>query len=95
MWSEINAYAKARFDIGRTLMLAQKNRFSSPFFHRFDFKTMRDEYSNSKYFPPGIDFKEPKAPADFKDYMFKIYPESARNVHQRGVALFEQINERI
>ena len=39
-------------------------------------KKRKKEYETDGYFPEGLTFKEPAAPADYKSELFDIYTET-------------------
>ena len=57
-----------------------------------NFEKMRasnPKYKNSDYFGFNVNFREASAPAEYKEEMFTIYPESKKHGQSRGVTLVE------
>lgn len=47
------------------------------------------------YFPEGVNFHEPLAPADFKPTSFRSFPETLCMGKKRGIEMVEILNKRI
>ena len=53
------------------------------------------EYSSEKYFPSTVTFLEPAAPADFKEEIYGLYPETKLQAKHRGLGLVKQMKDRV
>ena len=63
----------------------------------FDFRKMQQgsKVGGEEYFPKGVKFIEPSAPADFKRECYENYPETYQGGMERGVSLVELLNKRV